>query len=378
VAPTLGKSLENISADVGLSGGRLQISTDAEFRAGGKISINGPLTLSGAYPADLTIVLDAARLRDPTLYDTSVTGQLVLKGGITAGGQLSGKLTLDKTELRVPSASLGGSAAIPDMTHLNEPAKVHTTRARAGLLAQEDAAANGDSGPGLGLDITIAAPRQIFVRGRGLDAELGGTLRITGSTNNVVPIGEFKLVRGRLDILGKRFNLTEGQVAMQGALVPWILFTATTEQSDAAISIGLSGLANAPELKLSSSPELPDDEILSQLLFNKGLNNISALQAAQLAAAVASLAGKGGEGIIGNLRKNFGLDDLDIGTDENGNATVRAGKYISERVYTNVGVDSEGKTEIDLNLDVVKNVTARASVDSEGGSSLGVFYERDY
>src|SRR5690606_27519803 len=106
--------------------------------------------------------------------------------------------------------------------------------------------------------------------------------------------------------------------------------------------------------------------------------NISALQAAQLASAVATLAGRGGEGIVGRLRASTGLDDLDLTTDDQGKVSVRAGKYLSENLYTDVQVDGDGKTKLNLNLDVSKTLTARGSVDSEGDSAIGLFYERDY
>lgn len=377
VAPTLGQRLENVDVTTVLSDGKATLDLRGRMGDGGTIALKGPVTLSAPYDGQLALTLDQAHLRDPELYDTRISGALRITGPLTGAARISGALTLDDTELRIPSSGLSGAAAIPDITHLREPAAVHATRARAGLIAP---AGDGQAsqGPGMALDVTVSAPRRIFVRGRGLDAELGGALRLTGSTTNIVPIGEFGLIRGRLDILGKRFTLTEGQVALQGALVPWILFSATTEQEDTTITLSIEGDASEPALNITSSPELPEEEVLALLLFNKGLSNLSALQAAQLASAVASLAGKGGEGIVSRLRQGFGLDDLDVGTDESGNATVRAGKYLSENVYSDVAVDSAGKAEINLNLDITSHLTARGTVGSTGDSSLGLFFEKDY
>lgn len=377
VAPTLGQTLENIELTTVLADGRANVDLRARMGEGGTIALKGPVALSAPYDGQLALTLEQAHLRDPELYDTRISGGLKIAGPLTGAAKISGGLTLDETELRIPSSGLSGAAAIPDITHLHEPAAVHATRVRAGLIEQAGASDKAQ-GPGMALDVTVSAPRRIFVRGRGLDAELGGALRLTGSTTNIVPIGEFGLIRGRLDILGKRFTLTDGQVALQGALVPWILFSATTEQQDTTITLSIEGDASEPALHITSSPELPEEEVLALLLFDKGLNNLSALQAAQLASAVASLAGKGGEGIVSRLRQGFGLDDLDVGTDESGNATVRAGKYLSENVYSDVAVDSEGKAEINLNLDITSHLTARGTVGSTGDSSLGLFFEKDY
>lgn len=93
---------------------------------------------------------------------------------------------------------------------------------------------------------------------------------------------------------------------------------------------------------------------------------------------MATLAGRGGEGVIGRLRQGFGLDDLDVATDADGGTSVRAGKYISENVYTQVEVDQQGQSQINLNLDVTPSVKLRGSVGTEGDTSIGIFIERDY
>lgn len=93
---------------------------------------------------------------------------------------------------------------------------------------------------------------------------------------------------------------------------------------------------------------------------------------------MAELAGRGGEGIVSKLRNSFGLDDLDVTTNEEGSAAVRAGKYLSEKLYSDVTLGAEGKTEINLNLDVRPGVTARGTVGSDGSTGIGIYYERDY
>ena len=375
-APTLGQALSDVDLQAKLANGTAQLSGQASFAGGGGLSLSGPVGLTGPFPAKLALVLDRARLRDPELYDTRVSGKLAINGGLTGALRISGALTLDETELRIPAGGLGGAGSIPAITHQHEPCSVHQTRLRAGLIETAKAAKGG--GRSIALDVSVSAPQQIFVRGRGLDAELGGQLRVTGTTANIVPVGQFSLIRGRLDVLGKRFDLTEGQVALQGALVPWVMFKATTSQEDLDISLTLEGAATEPNLTITSAPDLPEEEVLARLLFNKGLTTLSPLQAAQLASAVATLAGKGGDGIVSKLRQGFGLDDLDVGTDDSGNATVKAGKYLAKNVYSDVSVDSSGQAEVTLNLDITKQITAKASVGSAGDSSLGVFFEKDY
>ncbi|MEZ5911267.1 MAG: translocation/assembly module TamB domain-containing protein [Paracoccaceae bacterium] len=376
-APLIGLALENLDAVVDLNGGRAQLNVEAAPRTGGRVAVAGPVTLTAPYPADLAITLAEASFRDKRLYDTAVSGALSLRGPLRGGGAIAGSLTLSRTEIKVPSTGLGASGAIGAIQHRNEPANVRRTRANAGLIAE----ASGDSrggGGGFSLDVTLNAPNRIFIRGRGLDAEMGGRLRLAGTTNDIRPEGGLDLIRGRLDILGKRFSLDEGRLRVQGKPIPYIRLVAESDSGEVTARIIIEGDADAPDVRFESVPELPEEEVLSHLLFGRSLTSLSPFQAAQLASAVATLAGKGGEGIVSKLRRGAGLDDLDITSDDEGNAALKAGKYLSENIYSDVTVDSSGKTEIQLNLDVSKSVTVRGRANSDGETGLGIFVEKDY
>ncbi len=378
VVPTLGVTLRRLDVTATLAGGRVTVDAEGRFDDGGRIALSGPITLSGAYPADLTVTLRNASFRDPALYQTQVDGTLTVTGPLTGGAVIGGALTLDETEVRIPSGAVGGTTPIPDITHVGESPAVHATLERAGLIEEPGAEADSGGGPAFPLDLTISAPNRIFLRGRGLEAELGGSIRLTGTTQDVIPAGRFELIRGRLDILGKRLTLDEGFVNLQGDFNPFVELVATTQAGDTVLKIVVRGLATSPEILFLSEPELPEDEVLARLLFGRGIDEISPLQAAQLASAVATLAGRGGEGIVSKLRQNFGLDDLDVTTTEGGGVGVRAGKYIAKNVYTDVQVGSEGEAEASINLDLTPSVKVRGSVGSDGQSGLGVFFERDY
>jgi translocation and assembly module TamB len=138
------------------------------------------------------------------------------------------------------------------------------------------------------------------------------------------------------------------------------------------------GRVSDPQVSFSSQPELPQDEVLARLIFNRSISELSALQIAQLAAAAAELAGGSNTSLVGSLRDATGLDDLDIITDSEGNTAVRAGRYIRDNVYLGVEAGAAGSTRGTINLDITEDLKARGSVGSDGDSSLGLFYERDY
>ena len=380
-APNLRVSLQNIAADVRLANNRAQIDLTARGADGGQVKVGGAVTLTGSLPADIQIGLNSLVLIDPSLYRTSLDGNLRLSGPLAGGASISGRIDVGETEVSVPSTGMTSIGDIPQIDFIGAPADVIATRRKAGLTGADagtDPAASDDSGPGFGLNIQINAPRRIFVRGRGLDAELGGSLLLTGSTNQIISAGRFDLIRGRLDILGKRFELDEGSVRFQGDLVPYLRFATSTSTNTGEVRIIIEGKATSPKVSFESTPDSPQDEVLAQLLFGRNISEISAFQALQLASAVATLAGRGGAGIVANLRTGFGLDDLDVTTTDSGATAVRAGKYISENVYTDVTAASDGTADVSINLDLTKNLTAKGTVGSDGNTGIGIFFEKDY
>jgi translocation and assembly module TamB len=270
---------------------------------------------------------------------------------------------------------VGGQEMLQQVTHIRPPARVAETLRRASIGAPNTPQAGRGA---LTLNLRITAPNQIFVRGRGLDVELGGELRLTGPTNAIVPVGQFDLRRGRLDLIGQRIEFQEGSLQLVGDLDPRINFVARTRSGDVTAIVTVTGRASSPDIVFSSEPPLPEDEVLSHILFNRATQNLSPFQAAQLAAAAAELAGQGGNGLISQIRQSLGFDDLDIITDEDGDTAVRAGRYLSDEVYLDVQTAADGESRIELTYEINERLTARGSVGSDGNTTLGIFFERDF
>lgn len=91
----------------------------------------------------------------------------------------------------------------------------------------------------------------------------------------MVPSGAFNLIRGRLDILGKRLTLSEAQLLLEGDFVPYIRVVASTENDGITTSVVIQGRADEPDVSFTSTPELPEEEVISRLLFGRGLDTIS-------------------------------------------------------------------------------------------------------
>ncbi len=365
-----------IRATARIAAGRAEITATAPSTTGGTLIINGPVALNAPFDANITVEVGGLRLSDPTLYQSRAFGQVTLRGPLAGGAVIAGDLTLDNTELRIPSGGGTSYGGLPGLRHINEPTEVRRTRSFAGLLAS-DAPANTTPQQAFPVDLILRVPSRLFVRGRGLDAELAGTVRLRGTTAALIPDGRFDMIRGRIDVLGQRLNLTQGSLQLRGSFDPYLSFTAETATSGAEVRIILEGLASAPALRLESSPALPEDEVLALLLFGREVAAISPFQAVRLALAIRTLTG-GGDGFAGSIRKGLRLDDLDLRTKDDGTTEARVGAYLSERLYSDVTSDSDGRSEINLNLRLSPSLTLRGSAASDGDTGVGVFFERDY
>ncbi|UJW87165.1 translocation/assembly module TamB domain-containing protein [Devosia sp. SL43] len=377
IDPELNLRLQAITGSASLNGSNLVIdSLSANLATGGSVSASGTVGLSGGIPANVQVALNSARYADGNLFVATVSGNLALTGNLTGSPLLSGNVLVEEANITVPE-NFGGGAELIDVEHIRTPPAVEQTLARA-RIDESGAPVPQTRSAGLLLDINVNAPNQIFIRGRGLDAEVGGSVRLTGPIGNIQPVGGFSLNRGRLAILGQRVTFESGTVTLVGDLDPFLNFVARTEGEGITVFVTVSGRASDIDVSFTSAPMLPQDEVLSRLIFKKSMGELSPLQLAKLAGAAAELVGGGGNGLVDSLRGAAGLDDLDIVTDDQGNVAVQAGTYIQDNVYLGVQAGAGGQSKVTINLDVTDDLKVTGAAGQDGNSSLGVFYERDY
>ena len=375
--PTVEVTLSPIVADILLASGRAQVNATASLN-GRDIRVTGGAGLGKNIPVDLTVNAVRVPVSYADIFESEVTARLNLNGDATQSVAVSGLIQIEDNEVRIPDTGLGGATPIPLIRHQDAPASVRQTLARAGLSLSGIANSSG-GGAAIPLDVTVQALTPIFVRGRGLDAGFDGSVRVTGTASDPVPIGQFSLTRGRLDFLGRRLDLDEGRISVAGSLTPQIDIAGNVVVDDVTARIGLLGPVDEPELVLSSVPELPEDEILARILFGRGIDTLSAFQLARLVSSIRKLSGAQGDGLLEQTRQSLGVDDLDLRTDETtGEAALAIGQTLNEGVYSEVEIGSGGETKLNLNFDLTDSTTVRGSASSNGETGLGIFWQRDY
>jgi translocation and assembly module TamB len=233
-------------------------------------------------------------------------------------------------------------------------------------------------------DVTARADNKVDVRGMGLDSEWSADLDIEGSANQPRIRGTAKLIRGDYEFAGRRFELTRGEIRFTGVYPPdpVIDIAAEARVEGLTATIAIRGTGQRPEITFSSIPALPQDEVLSRVLFGTSITNLSAPEALQLAGAVASLQGGGG-GLnpINAVRNAVGLDRLRVleaNTATGQKTAVAAGEYITDRVYVEVATDAQGYTATQLEVELTRSLSILSQIATLGGNSINLRWSKDY
>lgn len=368
-------AVNNLAVTVTLDGQQAVISRfSGRFASGGNITASGTIGIrpGSGFPVDISVRLDNATYVDGTLVVATVNGTLGLRGPILSNPTLSGALRLERASITVPER-LPTSLEEINVQHRNAPPAVKAQLRNIGPQQVREKSTT------IALDLRLDAPSQIFVRGRGIDAELGGSVTIRGTASAPQVSGGFTMRRGRLTILNRRLDFADrSKITFGGDLVPALDLEATSTSGSTTLIVDVTGLATDPSITFSSSPMLPQDEVLAQLIFGQSLSRLSPLQIAQLADAVSQLAGGRSTSLFNSLRSQLGVDNLDISTDASGQTRVSAGRYINDRTYIELQQTTSSGSKAVINLDVGRGVKLRGAAGANGAGEVGVVYEHEY
>jgi translocation and assembly module TamB len=370
-----GIDLESINASVAADGGTVHVTRFTAKAGPGSVALTGSLDLTAPdRPVDLTLTAHDARPLSNDLVTATIDADLTLRGSLGGSLTAAGKVFVRRADIRIPERL---------------PTSVPTLNVRVAGAPPPPPAAPA---PDIALDLTIDAPEQIFVRGRGVNAELGGTVRLQGSAANLIPGGGFTLRQGDFSIAGQTLTFQTGKVSFDGGSLtdPSLDFSSTTTTSEVTATIAIAGTASKPKITLTSVPSLPQDEILAYLLYGQKEASLGPLQIAEIATTLASLAGAGPtiSNPLESLRTTLGLDRLTIGS----GSSVEAGRYVARRVYVGAkqsvtGTGTQAVVQIDLAKGLKLQATAGNSTNqqsatgagsSAGAASVGITYEFAY
>jgi translocation and assembly module TamB len=379
-----GVDLSRMTALIRAEGQDLVIDHFNAAAGTGTIAISGRVgALAPSIPLDLTVTARDAEPIQSDLLTARFDTDIHVAGAIASGMKASGTVHILRASINIPN-SLPPSVAV---LNVRRPGEKPPPPPSPPLP--------------IALDLTLEAPRAIFVRGHGLDAELGGRLHVGGTLAALKPSGHFDMIRGRFSLVTTTLTFTTGQVGFDGGDItdPSIDFVAESVSNTVTATLAVTGYASAPKITLSSSPELPQDEILAQLLFQSSTSQLSPFQLASIATALASIAGVntggGVGGLLGSVRQGLGLDELSIGNgignptgatpnagtaaSKNENApTLQAGRYVAPGVYVGAAQGTTGSgTAAQVQIDIAKGLKLQTQVGGDS-NGVGVTYQFNY
>ena len=364
-----GMVVQNLNASGRFGGSRLVLDQIVgQTPAGGSISGAGSVDFSGGRPGlDLKFNVVKAQLLDRDDIAATVTGPLAIHSE-GRGGRISGQLRLDKGRFTLGKA--GAAAAVPqiEVRHVGRDV--------------DDVIEIADLAPWT-LDLKVAGG-DLTVRGLGIDSRWSTDLAIAGNVTAPRFTGRADLIRGNYDFAGRSFRLSKGVIRFRGESPPDpsldINALAQVQGLDASVTVRGTGLK--PEISFTSVPQLPQDELLSRILFGTSITNLSPADAVQLASAIAALqSGKGSLDPINAIRRAVGLDRLrilpaDVATGQK--TAISAGKYLGRKLYVEVITDGQGYSATRIEYQVTRWLSILSSISTIGRTSANVRVSKDY
>ncbi|MFO1082333.1 MAG: translocation/assembly module TamB domain-containing protein [Reyranellaceae bacterium] len=400
--PEAGLRLTDGSGRIALQGESVVLQNIA-FRTagGGTVTAQGTVRLVPEQGAALDLSLASRRallVSRPDLAAT-VSSDLRIVGTTARGLDVSGPLTIDRAEINLAAPQMASFPTL-EVREINAPGAAAAPPPPAAAPpgpAVGAAAAEPSGGMPIRLALTIQAPQAVFVRGRGLDAEMGGSLQVAGTPAAPAVTGGLSLRRGTLNLLGRNLVFSRGVVTLDNLeqINPRLDFLATANVNSISIQVAIKGTARVPTFAITSTPQLPQDEALALLLFGKPSSSLSAFELIQVAQGLAELTGQTGPAgsVLGKLRQGLGLDQLKLGSSSSSGSSrssgsgasgatgmsIEAGRYVAPGVYVGArqgatGNSSRGVVEIE----VLPNTKIEGDIGADSNGRVGAKMEWDY
>ena len=371
-----GTRLTDMAVTGRFTGERLQIDQLSARAGDGSVTGQGYVSLASAagYPANIALTFANARIADSDAMRATASGAVTLIKAANAMPVLSGTVTLPASRYQMIRQ---GVAQVPELDGVRFK--------QTGLAARATgAAAVGNGYSKIALDLHVIAPNRFVMNGMGMESEWSADLKVTGTADAPKLTGRASLQRGSLDFAGKSFTLTDGQVTFPGGGTQDAQVRLIGEETfqDVTVNLTVTGSAAHPQIAFSSVPGLPQDEIVSRMLFGSSVGNLSAIEALQLAASLNTLRGSGtGLNPLGKLQAATGFDRLRIlAADEaTGRGTALAvGKHITDKLYIEVVSDARGYTATQLEVALSRSLSVLSQAGGTNSVNVGLRFRKTY
>ncbi|MEI7973812.1 MAG: translocation/assembly module TamB domain-containing protein, partial [Bdellovibrio sp.] len=248
--PNFPHPLEKIEAKADFSKSFIQIPSIQGIFAGGNLRGEGQIEIQGPRntPLDLKFKIEGAALNFPDKIKTSGNLELSLSRSwfpflLSGSYQVTrGWIEKEFTEAE-QTQNLKVSSYLPKNLVL-------------------------DSIDPVEFDLQIQLDKSVKIKNSLADASVTGSIDVLGGPSAPEILGELMFEKGSQILVRDRvFDLSAGRLkfANPSELNPELFFQGRTRVGDYDVNLLVQGMAKDPQIRLSSSPPLPDKEIISLL-----------------------------------------------------------------------------------------------------------------
>ena len=370
-----GAVLKNIYVKIQGEGHEFRIiEAHAEDGNEGTLQASGMVLLdpSQKFPFDFTYDFNKTTILHLDYAHAIASGKLNWKG--TVGNDiLSGDLTLDNATVRIPEEIPAQMHAL-EVTYINHPPH-----------EKEPSYHRKKKTRPITLDIKLHIPSNFSVTGKNLSSEWKGLIAITGTDEKPLLNGGLEVMQGKYQFNGKDFELHQGTITFAGdpANKSSLYVTADQETEGMKLEAILKGPIKNPKISFRSNPPMSQKEILSWILFNRGANEITSSENAQLSQSIITLSsGNSGPDLLSKIRRSFGIDRIDISskdTNDSSEVSLRVGKYISRGIFLSVNKSINSETnQVAIEANITRNIKAQAEINDDAKGKMILKWQKDY
>ena len=354
-----------LAADIEGSHARLRGS----FMSGdGTAAVEGTARWSGAdWDLDIGLTGDRLRVIYPPLARLQVSPDLRIQVAPQRVG-VQGVVRIPRGEITLEELPEDAVAVSDDVVIVRTP--------QGAPSAEDEAPLQGWA---ITTDVEIILGDRVEISGQGLSGELAGNLRVRQRPNGAPEaMGELRIEEGRYRAYGQDLTIRRGLLLFSGPLSqPTLNVEAVRTVQNVVAGIRVEGRPDSPQATLFSEPSMSQEDILSYIIRGRPMRESGpgATQQQLLAQAALSLGIFGGKNLAGSLASNLGIEDFELGTGGEGEATqFEMSGYLSPNLFVRYGI---GVFTPVNTLTLRYRLSPRFYVEAVSGleSALDLFYE---
>lgn len=389
----LGSVITDIEAVIEGNLKRLKLKKfKAQDGAKGTYSAKGSLefNVSKHFPFEFALNINKVQLLQLDNAKATASGQLKLHGNLK-NSLLEGILTADSSRLTIPDRVSAVTDSL-EITYINQA---------AGERAPTPSNVKRPEIP-LELNVKINVPGNTKIKGKAFASEWEGNATITGTPMTPKVNGELTVTSGKYRVRGRNLEINKGSITFAGDLEKKTTLYVIGEMAidRYTIEVIAKGPIKNPTFSFRSNPPLSRKEILSWILFNKDISNISEFQGGKLNQSITTLSTGTDDGpdILTRFSDTLGIDRVDItGSPDASQVSIELGKYVSESTYISISrkpsreIDSkrvgtgtldpdeyDQTNRIGIETSLGRDFKLQAEVDDDQSGQINLLWKKDY